>query len=106
MNIYNKVVAYVLTFLTEMPPEMPINAVAMGSWKLNMSELAINIENQVVKTFDKHNVVSKATNKSKPSGTHCVNIMKKLIEAKKISPKLPPGMKEGHPFYQIDQKLY
>eukprot|EP00957_Ditylum_brightwellii_P121531 9269219-Ditylum_brightwellii.AAC.1 len=88
-----------------MPPEMPVDAVALGSWKLNMSELAISIKNQVVKTFDKHNVVSKATDKSKSSGTHYVNTMKKLIEPKTISPKLPPSMKEGHPLYQVGQKL-
>eukprot|EP00957_Ditylum_brightwellii_P104233 7939733-Ditylum_brightwellii.AAC.1 len=55
MNTYSKVIAYMLMFLTEMPPEMPVDDVALGSWKLNMSELSISIENQVVKTFDKHN---------------------------------------------------
>eukprot|EP00957_Ditylum_brightwellii_P153932 11716781-Ditylum_brightwellii.AAC.1 len=106
MNTYRIVVAYMLTFLTEMPPEMPIDAVALGLWKLYMSEVAISIEKQVVKKFDKHNVVSKGTNKSKPSDAHFVNTMRKLIDAKKISPKLPHGMKEGHPLYQIGQKLH
>eukprot|EP00957_Ditylum_brightwellii_P194260 14795178-Ditylum_brightwellii.AAC.1 len=67
MSTYCKVVAYMLTFLTEMPQEMPVDTVALGSWKLNMSELAISIENHVVKMFDEHIVVSKATNKSKLS---------------------------------------
>eukprot|EP00957_Ditylum_brightwellii_P169709 12917104-Ditylum_brightwellii.AAC.1 len=99
MNTYCRVVAYMLMFLTRMPLEMPIDAVALGPWKLYMSELAISIENQVDKKFDKRNVVSKGTNKSKPSSAHFVNTMRKLIGAKKISPKLLHGMKEGHPLY-------
>eukprot|EP00957_Ditylum_brightwellii_P029159 2203831-Ditylum_brightwellii.AAC.1 len=67
MNTYCKDVAYMLTFLTEMPPEMPVDAVELGSWKLNMSDLAISIKDQVFKMFDEHNAVSKATNKYKPS---------------------------------------
>eukprot|EP00957_Ditylum_brightwellii_P040569 3070940-Ditylum_brightwellii.AAC.1 len=82
-----------------MPPEMPIDAISLGSWKLYMSELAISSENQVVKMFDEHNVVSKGTNKSKSSATFFVNTMKKLIDTKKISPKLPHKMKEGHPLF-------
>eukprot|EP00957_Ditylum_brightwellii_P022904 1728418-Ditylum_brightwellii.AAC.1 len=65
MNAYCRVVAYMLTFQTQMPPEIHIDAIALGLWKLYISELAISIENQVVKTFDEHNVVSKGTNKSK-----------------------------------------
>eukprot|EP00957_Ditylum_brightwellii_P046978 3566244-Ditylum_brightwellii.AAC.2 len=69
-----------------MPPEMPIDAIALGLWKLYMSELAISIENQVVKKFDKHNVVSKGTNKYKLSGTSFVNTMRKQIDTKKYLP--------------------
>eukprot|EP00957_Ditylum_brightwellii_P193893 14765649-Ditylum_brightwellii.AAC.1 len=88
-----------------MPSDMPIDAVALGSWKLYMPELAISIENKVVKTFAKHNIVSKGTNKSKPSARFFVNTMRELIDAKKISPELPHGMKEGHPLFQISNNI-
>eukprot|EP00957_Ditylum_brightwellii_P036060 2731902-Ditylum_brightwellii.AAC.1 len=105
MNTYCKVVAYMLTFQTQMPPYMPIDALALGSWKLYIFELAISFENKVLKTFEEHNVVSKGTNKSKPSVRFFVNTMKELIDAKKISSKLPCGMKEANPLFQIGNKI-
>eukprot|EP00957_Ditylum_brightwellii_P102442 7808686-Ditylum_brightwellii.AAC.1 len=57
MNTYCKVVAYMLMFQTQLPPDMPIYAIALGSWKLYMSELAISIENKVIKKFEEHNIV-------------------------------------------------
>eukprot|EP00957_Ditylum_brightwellii_P073427 5579614-Ditylum_brightwellii.AAC.1 len=75
-----------------MPPDMPIDDIALGSWKLYMAELAIGIKNKVVKKFENHNVVIKGTNKSKPSGAFFVNTMRRLIDANKISPELPHAL--------------
>eukprot|EP00957_Ditylum_brightwellii_P050861 3857056-Ditylum_brightwellii.AAC.1 len=82
-----------------MPPDIPIDAIALGSWKLYMSELAISLENKVLKKFEEHNVISKGTTKSKLSTIFFVKIMKRLIDAKKISHKQLHEMKEGYSLF-------
>eukprot|EP00957_Ditylum_brightwellii_P011137 843873-Ditylum_brightwellii.AAC.1 len=59
-----------------MPPDLPIDAVALGTWKLYMGQLAIKVEKEVIKTFEEHNVVIKGANKSKLSARFFVNTMK------------------------------
>eukprot|EP00957_Ditylum_brightwellii_P051490 3903400-Ditylum_brightwellii.AAC.1 len=59
-----------------MPPNMPIDTVSLGTWKLYRGQLAIKIKKEVIKTFEEHGVVIKGTNKSKPSARFFLNTMK------------------------------
>eukprot|EP00957_Ditylum_brightwellii_P049526 3756790-Ditylum_brightwellii.AAC.1 len=60
MHTYQQVVSYMLMFQTEMPPDMPIDAVALGSWKLYMGQLAINIAKQFSRHLNSTMLSSKA----------------------------------------------
>eukprot|EP00957_Ditylum_brightwellii_P074526 5662269-Ditylum_brightwellii.AAC.1 len=44
MSSYWQVVSYMFMLQTEMPPCMPIDAVALGTWKFYMGQLAIKIK--------------------------------------------------------------
>eukprot|EP00957_Ditylum_brightwellii_P062600 4751321-Ditylum_brightwellii.AAC.1 len=63
MHTYQQAVTFMLMFQTEMPPDMPTDAAALGTLKLYMGQLAISIVKKILKTFEQDNVGIKDTNK-------------------------------------------
>eukprot|EP00957_Ditylum_brightwellii_P046569 3533460-Ditylum_brightwellii.AAC.1 len=76
MSTYQQVVSCMFMFETDMPPDMPIEAVALGTWRIYMGQLAMKTKNTVIKIFEEHHVVLRGPNKSKPSARFFINIMK------------------------------